>query len=236
METKLKAERREGTGKGVARRLRADGRVPGVLYGQGVGPIPLSVSSQDLLHLFHASAGATMLVDLEVDGEAHLAIPREVQRDHIHARYVHVDFLAVSRTEKVRLSVEVHEIGEAVGIKNGGVIEHHLRDVEIECLPGNVPEGLEVDISALDVGDMVRVSDIVPVEGVTILTEPDQPVVSIITPAALRTEVDLTVPGEEGEVPEGEAEAEAAPAEGEAPPAAEGEAPVEAGSEGGGEG
>ena len=234
METKLKAERREGTGKGVARRLRADGRVPGVLYGQGVDPIPLSVSSQDLLHLFHASAGATMLVDLQVDGESHLAIPREVQRDYIHAKYVHVDFLAVSRTEKVKLSVEVHEIGEAVGIKNGGVIEHHLRDVEIECLPGNVPEGLEVDISALDVGDMVRVSDIVPVEGVTILTDADQPVVSIITPAALRTEVDLTVPGEEGEEL---AEGEAAPAaEGEEAPAAEGEASAEASSEGGGEG
>ena len=205
METKLRAERRDGTGKGVARRLRASGRVPGVLYGHGEEPITLSVSSLDLLHLFHASHGATMLVDLEIDGKAHLAIPREVQRDHIRSRYVHVDFLAVNRDEKVRLTVEVHETGEAPGVKAGGVVEHHLREVEVECLPNDVPEEIVADIGSLEIGDMLRVSDISPPEGVTILTDADMPVVSIITPAALRTEVDLTMPGEEG--------AEAAPAE-----------------------
>ena len=227
METKLKAERRDATGKGVARRLRAAGRVPAVLYGHGEEPVVLSVSALDLLHLFHASHGATMLVDLEIDGKAQLAIPREVQRDHIHSTFVHVDFLAVNRNETVRLTVEVHEVGEAPGVKLGGVIEHHLREVEVECLPNDVPEEIVADIGALEIGDMLRVADITPPKGVTILSDPESPIISIITPAALRTEVDLSTPGAEG------AEAEPAEAAEEPPPAAETD---EASSEGDGEG
>jgi large subunit ribosomal protein L25 len=214
METKLKAERRDGTGKGVARRLRAAGRVPAVLYGHGEDPVVLSVSALDLLHLFHASHGATMLVDLEVDGKAQLAIPREVQRDHIHSTFVHVDFLAVNRNETVRLTVEVHEVGEAPGVKLGGVIEHHLREVEVECLPNDVPEEIVADIGSLEIGDMLRVGDISAPDGVTILSDPEAPIISIITPAALRTEVDLSTPGAEGAEPEAAEAAEApAPAE-----------------------
>ena len=227
MESKLKAERREATGKGAARRLRAAGRVPAVLYGHGEEPETLSVSALDLLHLFHASHGATMLVDLELDGKAHLAIPREVQRDHIHSRFVHVDFLAVNRDERVRLTVEVHETGEAPGVKAGGVVEHHLREVEVECLPTDVPEEIVAEIGSLEIGDMLRVGDITPPKGVTILTDEAAPVISIITPAALRTEVDLTMPGEEAAevAPEAEAAEEAPTEEAE-------EAPTEGGGEG----
>jgi large subunit ribosomal protein L25 len=219
-ETKLQAQLRNGAGKGAARKLRASGRVPGVLYGQGQEPVSISVSSQELLHLFHASGGATMLVDLEIDGREHLAIPREVQRDHIHSRFIHVDFLAVNRNEKVTLSVEVHEIGEAPGVKLGGVVEHHLREVEVECLPSDVPEGIEADISSLELGDMLRVTDLRPPTGVAILTDADQPIISIITPAALRTETDLLLPGEEAAPEEPEAE-EPAPDGGEAAPSGE---------------
>jgi large subunit ribosomal protein L25 len=230
-ETKLRAEPRQGRGKGAARKLRATGRVPGVLYGHGVEPVSLSVRAQDLLHLFHASGGATMLVSLQLDGEAHLAIPREVQRDHIHARFIHVDFLAVRRDEKVTLQVEVHEVGEAAGVKAGGVIEHHLREVEVECLPSDVPEGIEADVSDLELGDMLRVRDLRPPHGVTILTDEDQPIVSVITPAALRTEADLTLPGEEARVPEEVEEAPEAAAEG-----AEEETPSQEAGAGEGEG
>jgi large subunit ribosomal protein L25 len=144
-------------------------------------------------------------VDLEIDGKAQLAIPREVQRDHIHSTFVHVDFLAVNRNETVRLTVEVHEVGEAPGVKLGGVIEHHLREVEVECLPNDVPEEIVADIGSLEIGDMLRVGDITAPDGVTILSDPEAPIISIITPAALRTEVDLSTPGAEG--------AEAEPAE-----------------------
>jgi large subunit ribosomal protein L25 len=234
-ETALTAEHRDLTGKGPARRYRAAGRVPGVLYGHGVDPIPLTVSAQDLLHLFHNAGGTNVLVDLQIDGTPHLAIPREVQRDHIHSRFVHIDFLAVRRDEKITLSVEVHEVGEAPGIKAGGVVEHHLRELEVECLPTDVPDGIAADISSLELGDMLHVRDLVPPPGVEILTDAESAVISIITPAALRVEADLTLPGEEAPAPEPEAEEEAgaeaaAGAEGEA---AEGEAAPEGAEEGG---
>jgi large subunit ribosomal protein L25 len=187
-------------------------------------PLPIHVSGQDLLHLFHQSGGSSVLVDLEVDGQVHLAIPREIQRDHIHGRYVHIDFLAVRRDEKVKLTVEVHEVGEAPGVRAGGVIEHHLREIEVECLPSDVPEGIEADVSSLEIGDMLRVGDIAPPSGVTFLSDPDMPVISVITPAALRTEADLTLPGEEAAPEEVAEEAPEAPA-----PEAPGE---EAGGEG----
>ncbi len=225
METALVAELRTDTGSAASRRLRADGRVPAVLYGHGMDPLAISVSTQDLLHLFHRAGGTNALVDLQVGGKGHLAIPREVQRDHIHSRFVHVDFLAVNRDERITVNVEVREIGASVGVKAGGVVEHHLREVQVECLPGNAPEILEVDITDLEIGDMLHVSDVPVPEGVAILTDATTPIISIITPAALRTEADLTLPGEapiEVEVPTEEAEEAAAgeegvPAEG-APP------------------
>jgi large subunit ribosomal protein L25 len=223
MEMKLRGELRGGTGKGAARKLRAAGRVPAILYGHGMEPVPMSVSALDLLHVFHAAGGSNLLVDLEVNGDTHLAIAREVQRDYLHGRYIHVDFLAVRRDEKITVSVEVHEVGEAEGVKAGGVVEHHLREVQLECLPTNVPDAIEVDISALEIGDMIRAGDLMAPENVEILTDPETPIISIVTPAVLQTEVDLTLPGEEveeleeveevpeGEEPvEGEAEAEAA--------------------------
>jgi large subunit ribosomal protein L25 len=241
METKLTAERRSDTGKGVARKLRADGKVPAVLYGQGLDTTPLVVDARELLHLLHSGAGANTLVDLVVDGEQHLAIPREIQRDHIHSKFLHVDFLAVSRTETIQVNVPVHEFGDAVGIREGGVVEHHLRELQVECLPQDVPDQIEVDITDIELGGMIHVRDVVAPKGATILTNPEDAVLSIITPAALRVEADLTVPGEEAAEVPAAAEEEAAaegevPAEGEgAAPAAEGEggeAPAEEGGEG----
>ena len=118
----------------------------------------IALSSQDLLHFFHATHGAATVVDIEIDGKKHMAIPREVQRDHLRGRYIHIDFLEVRRDEKVKMSVEIHETGEAPGVKTGGVIEHHLREVEIETLPGDVPEEILADVSELELGDMLRLA------------------------------------------------------------------------------
>jgi large subunit ribosomal protein L25 len=226
METKLLAERREGTGKGVARKLRAAGRVPAVLYGQNQEAVAISVDARELVHLFHRAASANVLLDLVLDGKEHLTIPREVQRDHIRSRFVHVDFLVVRRDETIAVNVEVVEVGDAPGVKAGGVIEHHLRELHVECFPQDVPEQIEADISALEIGDMLHVRDLVLPKGVTVLTNPDDAVLSVITPAALRVEAELLLPGEEAP-PEEEVEAPAEEAEGEEAPAAE---------EGGGEG
>jgi large subunit ribosomal protein L25 len=229
METTLKAIPREGSGKGVARKLRAEGLVPAVLYGHGMAPRSLTVSSQDLIHLFHAASGGNVLVGLEVEGNTHLAIMRDVQRDHLHGRYIHIDFLAVNRDEKVKMTVDVRDIGEAVGVREGGVVEHHLREIEIECFPGDVPEAIEADVSALEIGDMLRVGDIAAPPGVAILTDAETPVVSVIVPAVMRVEADLSVPGEApAEVPEAPVEeAEVAPEEA-GEPAADAEAAPDA--------
>jgi large subunit ribosomal protein L25 len=221
METKLLAERREGTGKGVARKLRAAGRVPAVLYGQNQEAVAISVDARELVHLFHQAASANVLLDLVLDGQEHLTIPREVQRDHIRSRFVHVDFLVVRRDETIAVNVEVVEVGDAPGVKAGGVIEHHLRELHVECFPQDVPEHIEADISALEIGDMLHVRDLVLPKGVTALTNPDDAVLSVITPAALRVEAELLLPGEEAP-PEEEVEAPAEEeAEGEEAPAAE---------------
>jgi len=231
-EVKLQAERREDAGTGVARKLRAAGRVPAVLYGHGQDTVPLSVDARELQHLFHKAASANVLVDLMVEGTAHLSIAREVQRDHIHSRVLHVDFLAVRRDETITVDVDVVEVGEAAGVKAGGVVEHHLRQVHVEAFPQDVPEHIEVDISPLEIGDMIHVSDLVPPTGVTILTNPEDAVLSVITPAALRVEAELGLPGEEApEVP-----AEEAAEEGEAPPEGEERPEGEPAAEEGGEG
>jgi large subunit ribosomal protein L25 len=226
METKLTAERREGRGTGVARKLRAAGRIPAVLYGHDQESQPLSVDAHDMFKVLHTSAGANVLVDLKVDDTEHLVLPREIQRNHIRDTIVHVDFLVVSRTETIQVNVEIVDVGEAPGVKQGGVVDHHLREVVVECFPQDVPEHLEADVSALDLGDVLHVSDLAPPKGVTILTNLEETVLAVIVPAVLRTEADLTIAGEEApaapeEAAEAPAEGEEAPAEGEAAPAAE---------------
>jgi large subunit ribosomal protein L25 len=221
MELKLKAEKRDESGKGAARKLRAAGRVPAVLYGHGVGPMAVSVDAKDLFHILHGSAGTNVLVDLQVDGIEHLSLPREIQRDHVRGRYLHVDFLAVRRDETVTVSVPVHVVGESPGVKAGGVIEHHLWELQVECLPGDVPDGINADVSKLQVGDSLRVADLVPPRGVSVLTPLEESVVSVVIPQ-VRVVEEVEAVAEEGE--------EAAAGEGEAAPAEE--APTEEGGEG----
>lgn len=200
-EQKLVASVRAESGKGVARKLRADGRVPAVLYGQGADPIAMSVDARELSHLLHAG-GANVLVDLVVDGQEHLAMPREIQRDHIKGRYWHIDFLAVSRTEKITVNVPIRINGEAAGVKLGGVLEHHLWEVSVECFPTDVPEAIDIDVSPLEIGDSIKVGDLTVPDGGEITSNPEDSVVAVQQPQA-RVELD-------------EAEAAAEAAEGEA--------------------
>ena len=216
-EVKLVAEPREGTGKGVARKLRAAGRVPAVLYGHGMDSTALSVDARDLYHVLHTGAGTNVLVDLVVDGSDHLIIPRDVQRDHIRGRFIHVDFLAVRRDEKLQLSIPVRIVGESVGVKAGGVVEHHLWELEVESLPGDVPEAIDADISNLEIGMSLRVSDLVAPKGATILTDPEESVVAVQQPqmAVELEEEEALAAAEALEAAEGEgAEGEAAEGEG----------------------
>lgn len=205
MEQRLVAETREGTGKGAARKLRAAGRVPAILYGHGMDPLALSVDSRELFHLLHTGAGANVLVDLVVDGTEHLALPRDVQRDHIRGRFVHVDFLAVRRDEKINVTIPLRIVGESPGVKAGGVLEHHLWELNCECLATDVPEAIDVDISRLEIGSGVRVSELKVRSGVTILTNLEDSVVAVTQPQ-VAVEEEEAAEAVEGEAAEEEAE------------------------------
>ncbi|MEX2555052.1 MAG: 50S ribosomal protein L25 [Actinomycetota bacterium] len=218
MEVTIQAEARQGTGKGVARKLRAVGKVPAVLYGRGLDPVAVAVDRMSLIRAFKTDAGRNVLIDLEVEGDTHLTLARELQRDPVRGTILHVDFLKIARDVEIEVDVPVHVVGESPGVKEGGVIEHHIWSVRLACLPGNVPERLDADISRMVIGDMLRVSDLAIPEGVTILTPPEEAVLGVIVPQILKVEEEApaaeAVEGVEGEVPEGE-EGAAAPAEGE---------------------
>ena len=209
MERKLQAERREGTGKGVAHRVRAAGKVPGVVYGRGGDAIPISVDARELLHILHTDAGMNVLVELRVDGgDRVLAMPREVQRDPVKGLFKHVDFLRIARDEKIAVDVPVHVVGESHGVKEGGVVEHHLWALHVECFPQDVPSALEADITTLGLNESLKVSDLSIPDALTLLTSPDEIIVSVVPPQVLRVEEEEEEAAEGAEAVEGEEGAE----------------------------
>ncbi|MGH2784481.1 MAG: 50S ribosomal protein L25 [Actinomycetota bacterium] len=219
MEVTIQAEARPGTGKGVARKLRSVGKVPAVLYGRGMDPLAVAVDRMSLIRAFKTDAGRNVLIDLEVQGDTHLTLARELQRDPVRGTILHVDFLKIARDEAIEVDVPIHIEGEAPGVKEGGVIEHHIWSVRVSCLPGNVPERMEADVSKMVIGDMLRVGDLRAVEGVTVLTNPEEAVLGVIVPQILKVEEEApaaeAVEGVEGEAAaEGAEGEEAAPAEG----------------------
>jgi large subunit ribosomal protein L25 len=219
MERQLKAERREDTGKGVARKIRAAGGVPGVVYGRGADPVKIRVDARDLFHTLHTDAGMNVLVELRWDGEKVLAMPREVQRDHLKGVFKHIDFIRIARDEKITVDVPVQIVGESPGVKEGGVIEHHLWNLHIEAFPQDVPTAVEVDISAVQLHEAFKVSQLRLADTITVTNDPDETIVSVVPPQVLRVEeAEAEVEGEVLEAGEGEAAAEAV---GGAPPEAE---------------
>jgi large subunit ribosomal protein L25 len=220
MERKLKAEARAQSGKGAARKIRASGRVPAIVYGRGVDPLPVTIDGKELFHLLHTDAGMNVLVDMRVNSDHFLAMPREIQRDHIRGQFLHVDFLRINRDEKIGVEVPVHLVGESHGVKEGGVVEHHLWNLHLECFPQDVPTSIEADISRLGINESLKVSDLEIPDKLTVLTSLDEVIVSVVPPQVLKLEEEVAA----------EAEAEAAAEAGVAAEGAEGE---EAAPEGG---
>ena len=175
------------TGSRSSGRLRAAGKIPGVIYGHGAEPLPISVDARQLFHVLHTEAGGNVLVDLQLDGEHVLAMPREVQRDHIRGRLLHVDFLRVARDEKISVEVPIQLVGESHGVKEGGVIEHHLWTLQGECLPQDVPTTIEADISGLGINESLKVADLQAPDALTTLTSPEETIVSVVPPQVLKT-------------------------------------------------
>ena len=210
----LQAEFRGDQGKGASRRLRRDGKVPAVLYGGGEAPRAITLSHRELLKQVENEAFFSHIIELKVGDKKQSAIVKDMQRHPAKRVIMHIDFQRVVAGDAIRMNVPIHFIGEDVapGVKTGGGIVSHMRnEVEIECLPKNLPEFLSVDVSQMELDDMLHLSDIVLPEGVEILElaqgpEHDQPIVSVHRPAKIEIEP------EEGEeaAPEGD---EAEPAD-----------------------
>lgn len=181
----LTIQKRDGTGKGSARRLRRSGQVPAVLYG-GSSPVNIAVAPRDVLRLIHGHEGSTQLlrVSFEDSSEPRMAIIRDMQFHPISENLIHVDFQEVAMDRAITVSVAVHHVGEPVGVReNQGILEMLLREVQIACLPGNIPEVLEADVTRLRINDILTVKDLTPPEGVRILNDPNQAVVTVAPPA-----------------------------------------------------
>jgi len=209
----LEARRRTPGTKGAARRSRREGLVPGVVYGHGLAPTPIAVEARTLANLLRHHHSGNVLFDLTVDGEAageYKAIVKELQADPVSDELLSVDFQWVSLTESVHVVVPVRVEGLAAGVKVGGMLEHTLHEVHVSCLPTNIPERFVVDVTPLEQGQSLHVSDIVAPDGVTILTHAEETIVSVRAPHVAPVEV--AAEGEEA-VEEGEEAEEAEEAE-----------------------
>lgn len=213
----LKARLRQEKGKGFAKRTRRDGNLPGILYGEGKAPVALEVSFKDFYHVTHTRAGSNVILDLEIEGLDRgecKAIIREVQYHPVRRNVLHVDFQEISMTKKVHVSIPVEIVGEAVGVKTkGGVLELLHREVEVRCLPADIPESIRIGVTDLDIGNSLQVKDLT-FEAGEIIDEPETTVVTIVAPTVIeekpKVEEEVAVEGEEakeGEAAEAEAEA-----------------------------
>ena len=216
-ENALNVETRQGAGKGVARKLRAAGRIPGVCYGKGEPSVSISLDPRALRRLLEQSeAGMNTLINLAVEGggafDGRMVLVRELQKDPVEGSYLHADFFAVDVQHAVEVSVPIHITGRAKGVELGGILDQALREIDLECLPLAIPSEILVDVSELDVGQSLHVSDIALPEGVTLRSDPGLSVVSVVAPAKVEEvveEAEVEVEGEEAAAEEKEGAAEA---------------------------
>ncbi|MBU4312343.1 MAG: 50S ribosomal protein L25 [Candidatus Omnitrophica bacterium] len=197
---------REERGKQPNKKLREGGVVPAVVYKKGEDTLSLRISSKDLLKTLHTEAGENVIVRLHVDGakkrKERMVIIKEVQRDPIRDHLLHVDFQEISLTETLKVKVPIAGKGEAIGVKqDGGVLQHVMWEAEVECLPTNIPEKIEVDVTNIKIGESLYVKDIIAPEGVKILDDPEATVFSVEHPKKVE---DLVAAPAEGELQEPE--------------------------------
>ncbi len=200
----LQAKIRQEIGKGNARRIRRGGAIPGIIYGEGEASIPFEATYDDFQSMIHTASGENVIVDLKLEGDAaeRKAIIRDIQRDPLTGTVLHFDLHHISLTQKVTVDVPVVVVGTPIGVKDfGGVLEHIIREVEVECLPTEIPPNIEVDVSPLRIGDSVHVGDL-SIERVEILTDKDQPIVTVVPPVVEEVAKEVEVPEAEAEEPE----------------------------------
>ncbi len=191
----LVAQVREGIGRQNVKHLRQEGLIPAVIYKRGEKNVLLQIGKKDLFKILHTSFGENVVISLKIDSgseaaskktksqDAKTVIIKETQKDPLRNEILHVDFQEVSLTESIKVNVPIIVIGESVGVKrDGGLLEHLLWEIEVECLPTNIPEKIEVDISALEIGHSVHVKDLKIPAGVNVLSDAERIVISVTAP------------------------------------------------------
>src|SRR3954463_6874585 len=183
MDATLQAEKREGRGKNEARRLRASGRIPAVVYGSEKGKaVEIAVDPKTLLRILHSESGVNTLIGLQLDGGDTRVLVKEYQVDPIDHKLLHADFYQVAMDKTITVTVPVILKGEAKGVKQqGGIVDFVNREIEIEVLPGDIPENITVDISELMLHEGVRVKDIVPDGQWKAVSDPETMIVHLVT-------------------------------------------------------
>ena len=217
-EIPLTASRRSETGKGAARRSRREGLIPGIVYGPEIEPFQVAVTEGDLRTAVRAAIGTTSIFNLSVDGQETKVLLREIQRDPVTSHVVHVDFHAISMNKPIDLRYPIHYVGTPAGVKSGGIQQTVMRELEIKCLPANIPDKIEVDVTPLEIGDAIHVSDL-DIPNVEVLSDPQRTIVVVSAPTVIKSveeeEAEEGVEGEEGEEAEGEEGEEGEAKEGE---------------------
>jgi large subunit ribosomal protein L25 len=218
---KIEVQERDLRGSAASRRLRRQGLIPGVLYGRGKSPHAICVGERDLRRALTGPAGLHAILDVVLEGQktTHPSILKDYQQDVLTGRLAHIDLQEVRLDQPIQAQVVIELVGESEGTKEGGVLSQVSREINVEALPLEVPERIEVDISAMEMGDTMRLADIATIEGVTFLDDPDETVLATVTVPTREvepepTEEELAELAEGEELPEGE----------EAPEGAEGEA------------
>jgi len=197
-------ESRETTGKGAARRLRQQGLVPGIVYGGGRSATPIAFDVANFERLLATShSGVNTLIDLAghsaVSGRT--VIAKELQRKPVRGRITHVDFYEVDLTTKIEVEVPIHLTGNPIGVVNGGVLDQQLRELDLMCLPNAIPDSIEVDVSGMDLGATLHVSDLTIPEGIDVQSDPELTVATVLIPRGLQDEAAAAGAGDAAAAP-----------------------------------
>ncbi|MFA7565674.1 MAG: 50S ribosomal protein L25 [Alkalispirochaeta sp.] len=204
----LTGETRTTSGKGNARALRRAGRIPAVVYGHSE-PVSLSIEAREFFKEFHG-ASESQLITLKLEKEDRVVLIKDYSEDITTGNIMHIDFYEIEQGKLLRTRIAIRLTGTPVGVREGGVLDHSLYEVDIECLPKDIPAQLTIDVSGLAQGDTVHVGDISVPSGVTILNSPDQTVASVVVPRAIVEEEEEEDEAAADEVPVvGEEEEEA---------------------------
>lgn len=209
MTVKIKGEKRETFGKNASRRLRREGKVPAILYGPKTENVSLTLEKKDLFQILKSDTGENTIFKVSFDSQTQDVMIKDLQKDPTSDRLLHVDLILITMDKEIRVDVPVVLVGEAVGVKTeGGFVDFTLRELEIECLPKDIPEHIDVDITGLHLHQSIKVEELSPPAGVTLISDPDSVIAmiqaqakeEIVVEEGLEEEVEVISGEEEPEV------------------------------------